>query len=124
MAQPPTARTISVSSANVPSSRTVAGGRTRCGGDPAPPAEDLLADPDGRAGCRAGLALVADQGQPAVEELARLVASPGHECVADGLERLRIREACHGPVGAARELLEEVDAAQAAEDGHAIGKEL
>jgi len=93
------------------------------GGDPAAPTKDLLADPDSRARGRPWLALVADEGQPAVEELARLVASPGHEGVADRLERLGIREACHGPVGAARELLEEVDAAQAAEDGHAIGEE-
>src|SRR4029077_7591239 len=87
--------------------------------DPAAPSENLLADADGRARGRAGLTLVADERQPAVEERPRVVTPAGHESVANGLERLRVGEPRHGPVGAPRELFEEVDAAQPAEDSHA-----
>src|SRR6266404_7659765 len=86
------------------------------GGDPPPAPQDLLADADRGAGGRSRLALVADEGQPPVEERARLVAAPGHEMLADRPQRFRVGEAGHGPVRAARELLEEVDAAEPAED--------
>src|SRR5207244_11779945 len=92
--------------------------------NPAAPPQDLLAQRDRGAGHRARLALVADERQPLIEDAARVVATAGHEVLVDHAQRLGIRESRHGADGAARELLEEIDAAEAAEDRHLAPAEL